>query len=64
MAIKKAVVKELFQESIQALCRNVKLLSTWSNICQHETRVKGRKLALTDDIALWTCQELSSLLRE
>lgn len=59
MTIKKAVVKALFVESMQALRIKVKLLSAWSSMYQHETRVKVKKVALTDDIK----QNLDNLRR-
>lgn len=59
MTIKKAVVKALFVESMQALRIKVKLLSAWSSMYQHETRVKVNKVALTDDIK----QNLDNLRR-
>ena len=59
MTIKKAVVKALFVESMQALRIKVKLLSAWSSMYQHETREKVKKVALTDDIK----QNLDNLRR-
>lgn len=44
---------------MQALHIKVKLLSAWSNMYQHDTIVKVKKVALTDDIK----QNLDNLRR-
>ena len=47
---KKAVVKALFEESIEASPRKLRLLSAWLNIYAPESKIKGRKVILDDNV--------------
>ena len=47
---KKAVVKALFEESIEASPRKLRLLSAWLNVYAPESKIKGRKVILDDNV--------------
>ena len=47
---KKAVVKALFEESIEASPRKLRLLSAWLNIYAPESKIKGKKVILDDNV--------------
>ena len=47
---KRVIAKALFEDSIQATPRKIKLLSAWSNIHQKTRKLKGRPAILTEDI--------------